>query len=62
MRNANYRILTYSNGKFVPEYRFLFLWFSYWEEFKSIVEAKEFIENEKILSQRPIVVNTSYFE
>lgn len=60
MRTSKYRVLTYSNNLFVPEYKFLCFWFSFGEQFQTIGEAKNFIENEKIIAQKPTVVDVNY--
>ena len=62
-KNKNYRILTFSNGVFQPQYKFLgFFWFNFDQVFKDIANAKAFVKAEIANNTKPTVLNVSYIE
>ena len=61
-KNNNYRVLTYSDGSFVPQYKFIVFWIGFGTAYATIQEAKDFIANEIKAKTKPTVVNISYLD
>ena len=59
---TKYRVLTYSNNLFVVQTKWFFLWLTEDEQLGSLAEAKAYIDNLKLLSMKPKLVDISYFD
>ena len=64
MNKNNYRILTFSNGLFVPQDKVFFnlVWSNMGDQFSTIDEAKYFIKDKIAMRTRPTIVSVSYIE